>query len=337
MTSSIKSQIIRQKNVECVNPTLSLTKPDSNCSSDCPANDDVESNSLNSSPKLNNSIDTELQYLSLSDYNHSESASSTSIDKSNGDESPGVNIPGRNSSMSEGDDNKKNSFLSSSVNSKTLSSILNNGGKLQISTALRARLRRSKSPNPKKPLLSNNSMPTTDPKMINSHNNMLSNFSNRLSNQNGSFFSRSCQGEELAYKKDVENSNCKSGNSSNNSSNINLNTTKLRSFLAFARSGQKPRNNTSLSVDDNDSVNSSSMSSPTYSKQNSIGSYDVDFEKLARELILPSLNEPLTSFKTDQCKNEATHTKPVLQSCKTIDISNVKKKHKLARANTGNQ
>lgn len=45
-----------------------------------------------------------------------------------------------------------------------------------------------------------------------------------------------------------------------------------------------------------------------------IGSYQVDFEKLARELILPSLDAPLTSFKT----NNLT-TKHPLQTSKTID------------------
>ena len=116
--------------------------------------------------------------------------------------------------------------------------------------------------------------------------------------------------------------------------------------MAFGRSGQKSSSpspkksnsktslgHTSLSVEDNGSYNSSNVSSPFCSKQNSIGSYDVDFEKLARELILPSLNEPLTSFKD----GNANSTKPILQTYKTVDISDVTKKPKFARANTGNQ
>jgi hypothetical protein len=74
----------------------------------------------------------------------------------------------------------------------------------------------------------------------------------------------------------------------------------------------------------------SNRSSPVYSKQNSIGSYEVDLEKLARELSLPSMNQPLTSFKRDQ-------PKPVLQTQKTLDTSsnnNNSKKKPITRADT---
>lgn len=88
--------------------------------------------------------------------------------------------------------------------------------------------------------------------------------------------------------------------------------------------------NYGLSVD---CENDSNRSSPIYSKQSSIGSYEVDFEKLAKELILPSLNEPLTSFKTDQSKSVSA--KPVLKSCKTVDISDVStKKKQITRSDT---
>ena len=58
---------------------------------------------------------------------------------------------------------------------------------------------------------------------------------------------------------------------------------------------------------------SNSQSRSTDAKKK-IGTYDVDLEKLAKELILPTLNAPLTSFR----KEEATN-KPPLLSSKTID------------------
>ena len=94
------------------------------------------------------------------------------------------------------------SSCSGGGSSKTLSAMMiNTGSKLQISNVLRERLRRSKSPNPpvhhnKKTLDSNNSMSASsaDQKLGVGKFTYLS---NRLSNQAGSFFSRSCQGEEL--------------------------------------------------------------------------------------------------------------------------------------------
>lgn len=84
------------------------------------------------------------------------------------------------------------------------------------------------------------------------------------------------------------------------------------------------------------SVESNSSSSNTSSIANlsedreyssKINGFEVDMEKLARELILPSLNTPLTSFKTSNNNSETmlasssstSTTKPPLQSSKTID------------------
>lgn len=116
-----------------------------------------------------------------------------------------------------------------------------------------------------------------------------------------------------------------------------MNTTKLRSLLPFNR--QKTATSSPKKINKHDyglSVdceNDSNRSSPIYSKQSSIGSYEVDFEKLARELILPSLNEPLTSYKIDQTKSVSA--KPVLKTCKTVDISEGStKKKQITRSDT---
>lgn len=109
----------------------------------------------------------------------------------------------------------------------------------------------------------------------------------------------------------------------------------MKSFLAFGRTGLKSpiksfskNSSNSVSVDENDS-NNSSLSSPIFSKQSSLSSYDVDLEKLARELILPSLDEPLTSFRD-------ANSKPVLQTCKTVDAfsHSTKDNKKITRAHT---
>ncbi len=124
-----------------------------------------------------------------------------------------------------------------------------------------------------------------------------------------------------------------------------MHTTKIKNFLNFSRSGgtkSSKRFNTSgsashsISIEEHDSQ-TSSYSSPVFSKQSSLNSYDIDFEKLVKELVLPSLDEPLTSFKN---KNQETNAKgkPVLQTCKTIDTSVENKiKQTIIRANTENK
>lgn len=184
MISSGKSQIIRQKKVETCGiskmPTLSLTEPDTEAINSEETSEDTSA------------MDTEFQYLNILNY-----STDTDSQSPNSPTMP-IRIP-----KSPVDDRKSLSSGNSSFNSsnsKALASLLNNGGKLQISTALRERLLRSKSPNAKKLLVSNNSEPSSDQKV-----GKLSNLSNRLSNQAGSFFSRSCQGEELTNECDPKN------------------------------------------------------------------------------------------------------------------------------------
>lgn len=129
----------------------------------------------------------------------------------------------------------------------------------------------------------------------------------------------------------------------------NSQSTKIKSFLTFARTNSKTTSSSpkktlgsktsiggskSASVDDNDSLHSSKSSS-IYSKQNSFSSYEVDFDKLAQELVLPSLNEPLTSFKL--IEQNSNKSKPILQTRKTIDVTSGVKKIPISRANTENE
>ena len=170
-----KTQIIRQKKIELCNlnmPKVSLTEPDRSSHS-----------SLSPSSLPDGDLHSQLE-------SRNENAEISTSHSINFDKKYKTDI---NSSDKEKPINS---------NSKALTTIINNGSKLQISSALRDRLRRSKSPNPKKPITSNNSMPSADNKL-----SKLTNFSNRLSNQAGSFFSKSCQGEELTSeicKKDLD-------------------------------------------------------------------------------------------------------------------------------------
>lgn len=363
---SNKNPIIRQKKIEmCANlaPTVSITTPNEQLFE----NVDSE-NSDNNSPQFD--LDTEFHYLNLEN-----STSRCSVDSSQERASMTEPINIENTPNDKDYSNTEYKKIHTpTTDTKTLTSMLNNNGnKLHISNALRARLRRSKSPNPlnpKNPLLTNNSMPTNNSTSMSQNTqteqsqkmSKFSNLSNRLSNQASSFFSRSCQGEELtnglvskAVKvNDTENvkNSIKTGNSS---SHININSIKMKSFLAFTRIGlnktpsptksfsKGPSVSLQTSVDENESLNSSNLSSPLYSKQNSLSSYDVDYEKLARELVLPSLNQPLTSFKnanqeeSKTINNDNDNTRPVLQSCKTMDLSDsLPHRKSITRANTEN-
>ena len=325
MSSSGKNQIIRQKNIELPGsnmPTLSVTEPEEGACKPILTDELSEELGEPLEEQLSRSLGT-TKLLSSQDLLSKKACEHRSA-------SPTNRVP-----MEE----KKSP--TTNLNSKTLAAFISNGNKIHLSTALKERIRRSKSPNPDKPLVSNHSVPTAgDHKQ-----SRLAYFSNRLSNS--SFFSRSCQGEELSAvaaassshqtasssklspqvsddKGDCTKSNSSSANTSSSSIN-NVSRSAGKGFLAFARAppskqaAKKMTDSagslgfTSVSVDENDSVMSSSFSS-TNSKQNSIGSYEVDFEKLARELILPSLNEPLTSFKPS-----GQLGKPILLSSKTID------------------
>jgi len=76
------------------------------------------------------------------------------------------------------------------------------------------------------------------------------------------------------------------------------------------------------------STHSKSTEIPSTSNKKMIGSFEVDLEKLARELVLPSINAPLTSFNTNDeevCSTTANNNnliKPPLLPSKTIDASN---------------
>lgn len=103
-----------------------------------------------------------------------------------------------------------------------------------------------------------------------------------------------------------------------------------------------------VTVTDPDKCNQFSGVSPNSSRSqnlNSIGSYEVDFEKLARELVLPSLDAPLTSYKPINNIISTTATtnsiKPTLQASKTVDspqnASNASSKKLFIRSLTQNK
>ena len=340
MSSSGKNQIIRQKNIELPGsnmPTLSVTEPEEGACKPITTDELSEELSEPLEEQLSRSLGT-TKLLSGQDPLPRKVTEHRSA-------SPTNRVP------MEEKKTAATTAAATNLNSKTLAAFISNGNKIHLSTALKERIRRSKSPNPDKPLVSNHSVPTAgDHKQ-----SRLAYFSNRLSNS--SFFSRSCQGEELSAvaaaaaaaagsshqtnssklspQGSDDKGDCtttKSNSSSANTSTSSINNVSRsgggKGFLAFARAPPSKQaaaaakkitdsasslGFTSVSVDENDSVMSSSFSS-TNSKQNSIGSYEVDFEKLARELILPSLNEPLTSFKPS-----GQLGKPILLSSKTID------------------
>lgn len=210
----------------------------------------------------------------------------------------------------------------------------------------------------------------------------------RLSQQAGSFFSRSCPGEEMAQFVETPSAPSANTTGSANGSTSEIVENKLndhstsqqkfstRTFLAFARTGKngkKPQQQLSAPLDGSSASNSSSPSnsssalsdhhnhnhhhfnhhktnnnsSPKYgnSKSNStmsmIGSYEVDLEKLARELVLPSMDAPLTSFKTNSNSSlspdmslsranqlhpsNSSLAKPPLQTSKTLENSSTDK------------
>ena len=155
-----------------------------------------------------------------------------------------------------------------------------------------------------KPLQSTNSVPLTHTLKT----NRLVNFM-RLG-QASSFFSRSCPGDDLT----------ESASSVESRSHKSENHQKLKNFLTFTSKMRSKKHDPSPNGSAHESANSvfsdslnvnssssSSSSEKSSDRKSKIGSYEVDLEKLARELILPSVNAPLTSFK------------PPLQSSKTID------------------
>lgn len=231
-----------------------------------------------------------------------------------------------------------------------------NSSKHQISTTLREKILRSKSPKPpqsngQKLLLSALSNPTVP---VNK-NARSANFIEV--NNTGSFFSRSCPGEEML----VDSMNATSDDKSK--MNINMKANSLReetsqqslksigkSLLAFATlkhsknkkftdsNGSNNSNWSSINNEIDDSIDSqgslSSASNENNKKTTKIGAFDIDIEKLARELSRPTF-QPLTSYTLSP--NSAISNKHVLQTSKTMDEDSSSNKKTLMRSNTQNK
>ena len=231
-----------------------------------------------------------------------------------------------------------------------------------ISTHLRQKLLRSKSPMPSnsKKLLSTHSNPAV-PVKINSQYQSIE------ASQNSSFFSRSCPGESLLENCDDNLSKIKT-NIKTNSLKQELPSQSLksigRSFLAFATlknnknkkysdsngssgSFNNTSNWSSLNTETNDEYTNDFQGSLPLSSSNNktakIGSYEVDLEKFAREMSQPTMNTPLTSFSLLQADNHYLSpssnktNKPMLLSSKTIDQEPSSTKKTITRSFTQKQ
>lgn len=173
-----------------------------------------------------------------------------------------------------------------------------------------------------------NTQPTTT--LVSTHSVPLTHSlkSNRLANlmrlgQANSFFSRSCPGEEISDSLPSETRHVHKSEYQNRIKNFLTFSTRLRS----RKSETSPNGSTRASANSVFSeCSTTSVSDKPNEKKTKIGSYEVDLEQLARELVLPSIEAPLTSFK------------PPLQSSKTIDLemSNNSKKQ-LQRSMTQNK
>ncbi len=203
MISSAKNQIVRQKKIEMCGIPVQI---DEDSISRTHELKDSNRNSLEADFECSNS--------SLDVENISSSVPKTKVFlESSSDANNEFLKPFKSEALSSEDSKSSTSGCSvgSTINNNYCSSKpspkINSGSKLQISNVLLDKLRRSKSPNPsrKPPLNFNNSMPSEHQKV-----GKLTNLSNRLSNQAGSFFSRSCQGEELTNEC-VEKTESKSG------------------------------------------------------------------------------------------------------------------------------
>lgn len=212
------------------------------------------------------------------------------------------------SNCSLNSDDKKITFSNESINK--LKNLEKQANKLK--PGLKERFSRSKSPKP-----INSSPPLLEIKK-----------STESYSELGSFFSRSCPAQKSF---DVE-----------NAKKFNLKTNSLRedapqqslkslgkSFFAFAtlkQSKNKKFNGSSGSFTNNSNCSSTNTelddkndSQVVVSKNvTKIGVFDVDLDKLAKELGQPSCNNPLTSY-TLSPNSTNINNKPVLQSSKTID------------------
>lgn len=311
-----KNQIVRQKNVIDNNHkperlTLSI-------SNDCNQKDTNE---------LNADVTDELEYInqSLAKLTYKLNTEEDEFDRFTFNTST-INTfdltPSSSSSSSSPSNllNTSNNDKSSKTHSQTSPS-----NKNLLTSNLREKFTKSKT-NPNKQLISTNSVPAvTQPKQRRFANLM------KLS-QAGSFFSRSCPGDEITQN-EIEDTHppTTSASKSENSAHKAIG----RAFMIFTtknkfkKSSNEINSSSSPLTSSNTSVNSDILcrsSSPHGLRTNSnssstyatIGSYQVDLEKLARELILPSMDAPLTSFNNN---SPPATRKPPLQSSKTIDQS----------------
>jgi hypothetical protein len=122
-----------------------------------------------------------------------------------------------------------------------------------------------------------------------------SRFIKRLSTHTGSFFSKSYPNEESS---DVNSTKTATESNHEDNKETNEKSSRRHKFFTFANVHRitnklaipKKSFDTS-SVDTNNNSNNSSISGY------SIASFEIDIEKLTRELAMPTLDQPLTSFK----------------------------------------
>jgi hypothetical protein len=282
--------------------------------------------SLSSSP----SASTALNNNNLFTYNNN---SSISADKS----SIGSNTSNKSPTMGA----STNLYDSSSSSLATNS---NHSSKTQISSSLREKLakaiKKTTSSSNNKKLISTNSESLMIQHPSKSRRGLM------RSNQGNSFFSRSCPGEELASYgleeedlNDLNNENNTANNSTNNNTTTlnpplnNQNNSKdkksksgdfikasrqtmlAKSFIQFTTKvvRSKKRSDATSSVTSSTASMNSAHDDPFNTSRsnnvNRIGNFEVDFDKLARELALPSLNKPLTSFKDIKPDDEKDESK----------------------------
>jgi hypothetical protein len=125
-----------------------------------------------------------------------------------------------------------------------------------------------------------------------------SRFIKRLSTHTGSFFSKSYPNEESS---DVNSTKTATESNHEDNKETNEKSSRRHKFFAFANVHRITNKLTipkksfdTSSVDTNNNSNNSNNSSIS---GYSIASFEIDIEKLTRELAMPTLDQPLTSFK----------------------------------------
>lgn len=395
MNPSGKSQITRQKKIEMINSLSEASSMESKLENLSLPNEKCSDESNQKQDKIPTNEDSfnNDKFFLFSPNMHYESAQSSSSSSSsplalqsntnNEDKNKlainNFDIPTSSpSSTSTSSNTSTNSNISSTSNSNSSASaslnILNNK---HDSKEKLSKLKESK--------YTNNSLPS-HPKPARRLGNIM-----KLSHQAGSFFSRSCPGEEMSqFNQHTNNTSNKSNedenrkevkNENNNIQYLSSNSMPKspkpgrnrdetgnhrflgKSFLAlsiFARAGYSSKmkknsesdsstftspstsaSSSMMAVTDNEPSNkdlsvllgSSACSNQDRGRLNKIGSYEVDIEKLARELVLPSLEAPLTSYKP-----VSTNTlKPPLLSSKTVDSPRMTSKKMILRSLTQNK